>query len=150
MKDILKGIFQRHIRIGQRHRQAKINKTGHPMFPHPAGNDAVEMAEIGIHIQADAVIAHPAPHPNADGRDLVFAPLAPHPNPNPVLAPLAFHIERSKRCNQPFLKPRHKGPHILSPFFQIKHDIGHPLPGPVIGILPAAPRMMNRKAARAE
>ena len=116
------------------------------MFPHAARDDAVEMAEIGIHIQADAVIAHPAAHPNADGRDLVFAPLAPHPNPNPVLAPLARHIECGKRCNQPFLKPRHKGPHILSPLFEIKHDISHPLAGPVIGILPAAPRMMHRKA----
>ena len=80
--------------------------------------------------------------------DFILAPFAPHPNPNPVLAPLAPDFECGKRCNQPFLKSRHKRPHILPAIFNIKHDIGHPLTRPVISILPAAPRVMNRKERR--
>src|SRR4030081_2241510 len=39
---------------------------------HPAGHDRVEVAEIGLHIDGDAVERHPAPQPHAEGGDLVF------------------------------------------------------------------------------
>ena len=86
-KIALKVRLQRHVEVLHRHRQPQVHKARHPMLADAAGHDAVEMREIRIDIDRDAVERNPVPHADADGRDLVFAfPAAPTRPPGPRAA----------------------------------------------------------------
>ncbi len=93
---------------------------------------------------------YPAPQPHADGRDLVLKACAlvrpGHPDADAVLSALAAHVKSRQRADDPLLETRDIGPHIGPPPLQVEHDISHPLAGPVIGELSAAPGLEHRKA----
>src|SRR5262249_15169870 len=64
---------QRQARLRQRYDLPEVLQAGHPTVGNPARNDAVEMAEIGRHVERDAVRRHPFADPHADRRDLALA-----------------------------------------------------------------------------
>src|SRR5258708_33328305 len=96
----------------------EVEKARHPKarLADPARHDAAEMAEVGIDIEADAVQAHPALHPDAYGGDLVLAALAlvepAHPHADPVLTALATVVEGSVPADQNVLYVCHVPAHI--------------------------------------
>ena len=93
---------------------------------------------------------HPTPQPHTEGCNLVFEPRALvrpfHPDTDPILAPLAPHIEGFQGADDPLLETSDIGSHVRPPTLQIEHHIGHPLARAVIGELPAAPRSKHREA----
>ena len=112
------------------------------------------MGEIRLDIDCDAVKAHPATKPYADGGDLVFrrrsvrlAGSIPTDDPysDPVFAPFALDVESGEGADDPFLKCGDKGAHVLSPAAEIEHHIGNPLAGSMVGIFAAASRVEDRK-----
>src|SRR5260370_10854178 len=96
----------------------EVEKARHPKarLADPARHDAAEMAEVGIDIEADAVQAHPALHPDAYGGDLVLASLAlvapAHPHADPFLPALAMDGVGRERADQPFFQVCHRPPHV--------------------------------------
>src|SRR5258706_372401 len=100
------------------------------------------MAEVGIDIEADAMEAYPALHPDADGGDLVLAALAlvppAHPDADPVLPALAADVEGRERADQPFLQVGHEPAHVAAAPLQVKHHVGDALARSVISELAAA------------
>src|SRR5258708_9591382 len=123
----------------------EVEKARHPKarLADAARHDAAEMAEIGIDIEADAMQAYPALHPDADGGDLVLAALAlvppAHPHADPVLPALAADVEGRERADQPFLQVGHEPAHVAATPLKVKHHVGDALARPVIRELPAAP-----------
>ena len=87
------------------------------------------------------MLANPPFQPDADGSDLVLllSPFGPgHPDADAILAPLALHTNAGQRTDDPFFQSRHIAPHVGRAPVEIEHQVGHPLPGPVIGELSAA------------
>src|SRR6476620_3935048 len=131
---------------------AEIDQTCYAVsrVRHAARHDRVEVRQIRLDVDGDAVERHPAPQPHADGGDLVFkawslvAPI--YPDADAILAPFALHVESRQRPNNPFLKASHISPHVGPPPPQVEHYVGHPLAGAVIGELPTAPGGKHRKA----
>ena len=112
------------------------------------------MRQVRLDIERDAVERHPAPHPHADGGDLVFRHLAVparflvgtrDPDADPVLADLAPDVEQRQRRDDPGLQRRDIGAHVLAAAVEVEHRIGDALAGAVIGELPAAPGLEHRK-----
>jgi hypothetical protein len=64
---------QHIVDIGHRHRQAEIDQRGHAMLADAARHDAVEMGEVRLDIQRDAVERDPAPDADADRGDLILS-----------------------------------------------------------------------------
>src|SRR6202030_3228118 len=143
---------QRYVDLRHAHHMAEIEKARHPeaRLVDAARHNAGEMAEVGIDVEADAVQAHPAFHPDADGRDLVLATLAlvgtGHPYADPVLPALAANVEGRQRADQPFLQVGHESAHVAAAPLEVEHRIGHALARPVIGELAAAAGRKYRKA----
>src|SRR5258708_36925494 len=129
----------------------EVEKARHPKarLADPARHDAAEMAEVGIDIEADAVQAPPALHPDAYGGDLVLAApalVAPaHPHAYPVLPALATDVEGRERADQPFLQVGHEPAHVAATPLKVKHHVGDALAGPVIRELAAAAGGKHRK-----
>jgi hypothetical protein len=105
------------------------------VFAYATGDDAVEMAEIGRQIDADAVEAHPVPDADSDGSNLVFPVSAPDPYANPVFAPLSGNTEGRQRCDDPLFQRGNIGTKVATAAFQVEHHIGNALPWTVVGIL---------------
>src|SRR5712672_386107 len=130
---------------------AEVEKARHPeaRLTDAARHDAAEMAKVGIDIEADAMEAYPALHPDADGGDLVLAALAlvppAHPDADPVLPALAADVEVRERTDQPFLQVSHEPAHVAAAPPEVKHRIGDALARPVIGELAAAAGGKHRK-----
>src|SRR5215212_538515 len=107
----LEGRPQHRIRLGHRNRDSEIDEAGDAVLPDPAGDDAGEMGEIRVNVEADAVIRYPAADSDPDGGDLVFrrdALVGPaDPDADPVLAPLAADVELGERPDQPGLECCH-------------------------------------------
>ena len=119
------------------------------MLGDAAGDDAGVVGEIGLDVDRDAVERDPVADADADGRNLVFpAALARHPDADPALAPLAAHVEAGEGADDPVLEVGHVAPHVLPALAQVEHGVGHPLAGPVIGVLPAAAGGMDGQAQR--
>src|SRR5665647_3505034 len=91
-KHLLEPLPERDIDIRHGQGMAEIGEAGDAVawVRHPAGHDGVEVGQIGLHIDRDAVERHPAPQPHPDGGDLVFEPLAlvgpADPYPDAILA----------------------------------------------------------------
>jgi len=116
------------------------------MLADAAGDDSIEMAEVGIDIERDAMKGHPPANADADGGDLLFASgAAVDPNPDASLATAAVDTEMRERADQPLFQLADELADIGAPPAQIEHHIGNPLAGAVIGVLAAATRLENRK-----
>src|SRR5215212_4357998 len=68
----LEGLPQHGIRLGHRHREPEIHEAGDAVLPNTTRDDAGEMREIRLNVEANAVICHPAADPNPDRGDLVL------------------------------------------------------------------------------
>src|SRR5260370_17207357 len=107
------------------------------------------MLQLRIDIQADAVKRHPMAQPDADGGDLVFAPVAVRdPDADAFPPALALDVESRQCADQPFLQSVYERSHVGFATVEVEHHICHPLPGPVIGVLAAAAALKDRKARR--
>ena len=116
------------------------------MQRYAAGDDAVEMAEVGIDVQADAMEAYPTPQLHADGGHLVFAPVAlRHPDADAALAHLAGDAQPGQRANDPGLQRLHERPHVATARRKVKHHVGHSLARPVVRELAAPPGAEHRE-----
>ena len=78
------------------------------MVADAAGNDPAEVVERRVDVDGDPVERHPAANPDADGRDLVFAPGAEirslDPDADPALPPLAGNAEYCEGADDPLLE----------------------------------------------
>jgi hypothetical protein len=140
-----------HVYLGHADRQAEINQARHAvaLFRYAAWHDPGKMRQVRLDVQRDAVQRHPLAHANTDGGDLVLVAVAfvgtPHPDADAVVAPLAAHIECSKRLDDPLLQGADEHAHVrLSPV-EVEHHISHALAGPVIGELSAAADLVYRE-----
>ena len=148
---------QRRVRFSHRREASEVGETGHSQvrLPNPAGRDAGKMREVGIDVQRDAVKRRPAPHAHADRGDLVLGFFAARrgrvirtrdPHADPVLARVAYDVEGLQRLDQPTLQRGDIGAHVGPAALEVEHDIGDPLPRPMIGELAAAAGAIDRKA----
>src|SRR5215510_8174458 len=102
---------QHHVDLRHGHRNAEINKARHTIaLPgHAARHDALEMRELGFHVERHAMERDPALHPDPDRGDLVLAAVfgslalvgPAHPYADPILAPLAADVEGGKCADHP-------------------------------------------------
>src|SRR5208337_5553880 len=69
-----------------------------------------------------------------------------HPYADPVRARLANDVESLQGVDQPAFERGDIGAHVGPAPLEIEHDIGDPLPRPMIGELAAAAGAMYRKA----
>jgi hypothetical protein len=63
---------------------------------------------------------------------------------------MAANIELAQRADDPLLQCCDEQAEILPAAGQVQHDIGNPLAGAVIGILAAAPGLVDGKAVRGD
>src|SRR6185437_1722403 len=116
------------------------------MLAHAAGDDAAVMREVGIDIEGDAMEGHPVAHAHADGGDLALAtarlgdPDADSPGPA-----LAVEVEERERADEPLLEPLDVAPEVGAAALQVQHDVADALAGPMIGVLPAPARAIDRE-----
>ena len=104
----------------------------------PARDNRLEVIEVGIHIEADAMETDPAANADSYKGDFLFAPvITRNPYANAVWLPLRFDAERGERCDDPFLQIFHERAQPLSTRLQIEHRIDDPLPRSVIGRKPS-------------
>ena len=68
------------------------------------------------------------------------------PDADAVLARFADDAERAERVDQPAFQRGDIGAHVWAAALEVEHDIGHPLPRPMVGILPAPSGPMDGKA----
>src|SRR6516164_8504707 len=109
------------------------------------------MVELGIDVERDTMIGHPAPHAHADRGDLfLLAAALPHPDTAPAGAPLAADAKMRECADHPLLEPVHMAAHIAIAAVEIEHDIGNALPGSVIGVAAAAAGPVHRQESRVE
>ena len=111
------------------------------------------MAEVGLHVQADAVEGDPAPELHPDGGDLVLTHrgarrAALHPDAHAARPHLRADVEGQERPDHPGLQRLDEGAHVAPPGVEVQHDIGHPLPRPVIGELAAPGCLKHWEAVR--
>jgi hypothetical protein len=126
-----------------------------PCLADAAGNDPLEVAQVGLEVDAQPMEADPAAQAHADGGDLVLAqrpvgvrrPVgAGHPDADAARAALPPHAELGQGVDDPVLEGADEPAHVPAAAVQVQHDVGHALPRPVIGVLPAAPRLVDREA----
>src|SRR6185436_386891 len=110
LEHLFERATQRHVELRHRDEIAKLRQRGDAerLLADPARHDAAEMTEIGIDVDRDAVERHPAPHPHADGGDLVLAAVMRDPDADAALAPLALDIEARQSADDPFLQVAHE------------------------------------------
>src|ERR671910_3147024 len=73
------------------HATAELSRQGgHALVRDAARDHLVEPAQIGVHVQSQAVGRHAAPHPHTDGRQLA---LTADPDPRMSRQPRAGHAE---------------------------------------------------------
>ena len=109
------------------------------------------MRQIGVEVDRNPVIGHPAADPNADRGDLGFGAVRPgQPDADPPLAPLAVEVEVREGPDHPFLEPPDVRPEVRTATLQIEHQVGDPLARAVIGVLAAAAGREHREAGRCQ
>src|SRR5690242_17428360 len=109
------------------------------------------MAELGIDIESDPVIAHPLPHAHSNGCDLFLVPVSSlYPDTDTTIAAFAAHAEPGEGSDYPFFELVDVTAHILSAPAQIEHDVGDALSRAVIGVAAAAAGAVHRQPARLE
>src|SRR6516162_7656036 len=118
------------------------------MFGDAARDDAAVMVELGIDVECDAMIGHPAPHAHADRGDLFLTTTGPRdPDTDAAVAPLTADVEMHERVDHPLFEPVDMAAHIAVAADEIQHDIGDALAGAVISVAAAAPGSVHRQAA---
>src|ERR1700724_1082798 len=120
---------QHRVDLRHRRRMAEVREARHAvaLIGDAARHDAGEMREIGIDVERDAMQADPAPHADADGRDLVFPALglvgAAHPYADAVLPAFALDVERRERTDEPFLEVGDEAAYVAAAPFEVEHHI---------------------------
>ena len=106
------------------------------------------MPQVGRNIERKAVERHPAPDTNADRADLCLASVrVVGPDADPAVGAARLDSQIGKRVDNPALERRDKGAHVAPAPCKVELDIADALPRSVVGIAPAAPGVINRKAA---
>ena len=107
------------------------------MIADAAGDDPVEMRQIRLDVEADAVEGHPAAELDAYGGDLVFPRrrarrLAFDPDADPALPGLALQAEGVERINDPSLQRPNEASRVTAALPQVSVAPALPavLPGP--------------------
>ena len=128
---------------------AQSRQAGDPVLGDAAGHDAGEVAEVRRDVEA-------TPWKLTQRRSLT--PMAAifssppggvlDPDADPAGTRLACDAELRQRRDDPGLQGGDEGAHVAAALAQVEHDIGHPLAGPVIGVLPAAAALEHREASR--
>ena len=155
-EDRYEGRPQRGVRVGHANVASEVREAGDAVHGDAARDDAGEMGEIGVDVQANAMEADPAPQLDADGGDLVLpgrpglARTTLDPDADPPLAHVAVDAEPRQGVDDPGLQRHHEGANVAAARREVEHHIGHPLAGPVVGELAAAPAAEHRKPPRLE
>jgi len=101
-----------------------------------ARDDQIEVTEIGVHVEGEAVRRDPARDVNADRRDLA----APSVNASQALDPKRFDAEVWQRAYQDLFQVAHVTMHVFTVRAEIDDRITDDLTQPVISYFPAAIR----------
>src|SRR6185312_155465 len=144
---------QRGVDVRHQYQMPQIFKARHAAVGNPAWYDPIEMAEVGRHIEGDPVRRHPLADPDADCRNLAFAadPAGlPDPYADPSVADLPIDVEGRQRVDDPALEPLHQATDVAATRLEVEHQIRHPLPWPVIGVLTAAFGLVDGEALGVE
>src|SRR5690606_38947740 len=150
-ENVLESLLEGNVEVSHRHWKAEVDKTGDAVICDATRHDSAKVRQVWFDIDGNAVEAHPAPEPDADGGDLVLRrravchgrPIRPDdPDADPVFSPFAAYIESGQCGDDPFLERGDEGAYILAPPFQVQHDVSDPLAGTMIGIF-AAPSAAN-------
>src|SRR4029079_10510859 len=105
------------------------------------------MRDVRVAVQRNAVVGDPAPHPYADGGDLLLGAVAARdPDTDPARTAFSADPEMGEGRDQPFLEITNIAAQICAPApLQIEHHVSAPLARSVIGELPAAAGLENGK-----
>src|SRR5262249_31420872 len=92
---------------------------GHPAIREATGDDEVEIAEVGGHVQRETVTGDPTSDPDADGCELFTSP------PDACQAGHAFSADLviGRHSNQHFFEVSHVPMHVASSGIQIEDRI---------------------------
>src|SRR5689334_21297026 len=108
------------------------------MLLNPAGHDAAEMLKLRRKVDGDAMVAHPAPHANPDGGNLLFlAGRLNHPQAHTALPAFGRNVELLQGADNPFLQVADIAPKVRLgiPCRKVEHHITDALAGAMIGEL---------------
>src|SRR5579864_1132383 len=93
------------------------------------------------------MIGDPASQPHADRRDLVLLAIGVNdPDSDALRSSFALDSEMRQRADQPILEAAYKASHVGFAPAQVEHDVSDALSRAVIGELPAAAGLENRKS----
>ena len=73
---LLEGRPHHRINLGHRHGDPQVDEARDAVLGDAAGHDAGEMGQVRLHVQADAMEAHPPADADSDGGDLVLGGFA--------------------------------------------------------------------------
>ena len=122
-------------------------QRGHAPVGDAARHDQVELREVGVHVEREAVARDPARDADADGRELVRR--RPRRRSAPARA-LGRDAEVGRRPDQHLFEVAHVAVHVAAIRPQIDDRIADELAGTVVGDVAAAARLEQLDAARRE
>jgi hypothetical protein len=127
----------------QRGAHAQLRHGGHRLGQ-AAGNDVLEIAQVGGDVQRETVRGDPSADVHADGAD--FAPA--HPNAGQLGNAAGLDAEIGQRIDDGLLDGPDVSAHVALPFAQVQDGIADELAGAVIGDVAAAVGGMKAMPAR--
>src|SRR5207249_2197035 len=116
----------------------------HTAIRNSAGNDEVEVIEIGGDVEGKSVAGDPAGKPHADGRQL----FPTYPDAGQSWNPFSLDSEIGRCPNQHILQIAHVTVHVTAIGLQIENRIADDLTRTVIRDVAAAPGLMDFDASR--
>ena len=127
------------------HRAAQqARHRGHPFVGDAAGDDQVELREVGVHVEREAVARHPARDAHADRRELGVLPT--QMPVSPAMRPASMPNARDGP-DQHLLEVAHVTVHVAAIRLQIDDRIADELTGTVVGDVAAAAGLEQADAA---
>ena len=121
-------------------------QRGDGLVADPTGDDHVEVREVGVHVEREAVHGDPAADSNADRADLAVA------DPGAVQArdPRRGDAQVGARANHRLFEQLHVAADVTAVGVEVDDRVADELAGAVVGDVAAAAGLVDFEAARAE
>ena len=143
-------MFQRVVERVKFTSLAKRGEAGNALVGDSARDNSAEVRQVGRDVDREAVERHPALHADPDRADLGLVGAVPGPDPDPPRFAARGDPEVGERGDHQPLERMDEAANVLAALFQVEDEITDALARAVIGVAPAATRVMDREAERVE